>query len=324
MSHAITLRAHGGVENLMWESVDVPPPGPGQLLIRHTTIAVNFHDTYVRTGLYKTLPLPGIPGLEAAAVVEQSGAGVTDFAPGDRIVYTDTAYGAYAERRVVAAALALKIPDGIDDDAAAALNIKGMTACVLLRKVTDIKPGTCILVHAGAGGMGQLLCSWAKHLGAFVIATAGSPEKAAIAKARGADHVILYREESFPESVKALTGGSGVDVVYDSVGKDTFAGSLESLDFLGHLVNFGQSSGPVAPFSPSQLAGKSLTVTRPMLFHYIRDRAALNAVAEETFKAVKSGIIRADISAAFPLREAGQAHTLLESRASTGSIVLRP
>lgn len=324
MTRAITLRAHGGVENLLWESVDVPAPTPGQLLIRHTAIAVNFHDTYVRTGLYKTLALPGIPGLEAAGVVEDVGAGVSDFAPGDRIVYTDTSYGAYAERRVVAAALALKIPADIPDDAAAALNIKGMTACVLLRKVTAIKRGTRVLIHAGAGGMGQLLVSWAKHLGAFVIATAGSAEKADIARARGADHVILYREESFPERVKALTDGKGVDVVYDSVGKDTFAGSLESLDFLGHLVNFGQSSGPVAPLAPSQLAGKSLTITRPMLFHYVRDRAALLGVAEETFAAVKSGIIRADIGAVFPLREAGKAHELIESRASTGSIILRP
>jgi len=324
VTRAITLRAHGGVENLLWESVDVPAPAPGQLLIRHTAIAVNFHDTYVRTGLYKTLALPGIPGLEAAGVVEDVGAGVSDFAPGDRIVYTDTSYGAYAERRVVAAALALKIPADIPDDAAAALNIKGMTACVLLRKVTAIKRGTRVLIHAGAGGMGQLLVSWAKHLGAFVIATAGSAEKADIARARGADHVILYREESFPERVKALTDGKGVDVVYDSVGKDTFAGSLESLDFLGHLVNFGQSSGPVAPLAPSQLAGKSLTITRPMLFHYVRDRAALLGVAEETFAAVKSGIIRADIGAVFPLREAGKAHELIESRASTGSIILRP
>lgn len=324
MSHAVLLRAHGGPENLLWENVEVPPPGPGELRIRHTAIAVNFHDTYVRTGLYKTLTLPGIPGLEAAAIIEDVGPGVTDFAPGERIVYIDTTYGAYAERRVVPAAKALKIPAGIDDATAVSLNIKGLTACVLLRIVHNVGPDTRVLVHAGAGGMGQLLVSWAKHLGAQVIATAGSPAKADIARARGADHVILYRAEAFPEKVRALTAGQGVDVVYDSVGHDTFAGSLESLDFRGHLVNFGQSSGPVAPFSVSQLSAKSLTVTRPMLFHYMRDRAALTALAEETFNAVKSGIIQADIGAEFPLREAGLAHTLLESRASTGSIVLRP
>ena len=321
---AIVLKAHGGAENLLWDTVDVPPPGPGQIAIRHTAIGVNFHDTYVRTGLYKTLALPGVPGLEAAAVVEDVGPDVTAFAAGDRVIYYDTAYGGYAERRILPAALAMKIPTDIDDETAVVLNIKGMTACVLLRRVYTVRPGTRVLIHAAAGGVGQLLCGWAKHLGALVIGTAGSAEKAAVARRCGADHVILYRDEPFLEKVRALTGGQGVDVVYDSVGKDTFAGSLACLDYLGHLVNFGQSSGPVEPFHVSALAGKSLTLTRPMLFHYIRDRAALESVAQETFNAVRSGIIRAEVSAAYPLKDAGKAHQFLESRASTGSVVLTP
>ncbi len=292
--------------------------------LRHTAVDVNFHDTYVRSGSYKTLPLPGIPGLDAVGIVEDVGPGATGFKVGDRVVYIDVAYGAYAEARVLSASLAVLVPDSLSDAAAAAVTLKGMTACMLLRRVHNVAQGQTILVHAAAGATGQLLCSWAKHLGASVIATVGSPEKVAIARGCGADHVILYRTESFPQRVREITAGRGVDVVYDSVGKDTFIGSLESLDFLGHLVNFGQSSGPVPPLDVPRLAAKSLTLSRPLLFHYMRDRAALEKLAAETFAAMAAGIIRAEIGLSLPLAAAAEAHRALESRSTTGAVILTP
>src|SRR5579859_8088610 len=224
MTQAIMLRETGGPERLLWETVTVGEPGPDELLIRHTAIGVNFHDTYVRSGSYKTLKLPGIPGLEAAAVVEKVGSKVTGFSPGDRISYIDPAYGAYSERRLLAARLALHLPDSVSDEVAASLTIKGFTACMLLRHVHVVRPGETLLIHAAAGGVGQPLVRWAKHLGATIIATVGSETKAAIARECGADHVILYREESFVERVAEITQGKGVDVAYDSVGADTFSG----------------------------------------------------------------------------------------------------
>jgi NADPH2:quinone reductase len=217
MSHAIVLREAGGPDKLRYESVEVADPGPGELLIRHTVIGVNFHDCYVRSGLYRTLKLPGIPGLEGAAVVEKVGPGVTGWASGDRIAYIDTAYGAYSQRRLLPAVLALRLPNTVSDEAAASLTIKGFTACMLLRKVHAVRRGETLLIHAAAGGVGQPLVRWAKHLGATVIATVGSEEKAAIARDCGADHVILYRQENFVERVAQITSGRGVDVAYDSV-----------------------------------------------------------------------------------------------------------
>src|SRR5690348_14055858 len=263
MTHAIVLREHGGPEKLLWEPVEVGQPGPGQLRIRHTAIGVNFHDTYVRTGLYKTLSLPGIPGVEAAGVVELVGPDVTAFVPGDRVCYVDQSYGAYSEARLLPASLAMRLPDAISDEAAASLAVKGLTACMLLRHTRRVLPEETILVHAAAGGVGQFLVHWAKHLGARVIATVGSAEKAKIARGCGADDVVLYRSENFVERVKSFTHGRGVDVVYDSVGADTFDGSLECLGYFGTLVNFGQSSGPVAPFAISRLAARSNAVVRP-------------------------------------------------------------
>jgi NADPH:quinone reductase len=324
MSHAIVLRESGGPEQLRYESVDVADPGAGELLIRHTAIGVNFHDTYVRSGLYDTLKLPGIPGLEAAAVIEKVGPGVSGLAVGDRITYIDSSYGAYCERRLLAASLALRLPEDITDEAAASLTIKGFTACMLLKKVHEVRPGETLLIHAAAGGVGQPLVRWAKHLGAIVIATVGSEEKAAIARDCGADHVIRYRHESFVERVAQITAGRGVDVAYDSVGADTFSGSLESLGYLGTLVNFGQSSGPVPPFAVSRLAAKSNAIVRPMLFHYLRGRAALEAIARESFEAMRAGIIRPRIALRLPLARAAEAHTRLESRATSGQIVLVP
>lgn len=324
MSYAIILRETGGPEKLLYEQVEVADPGPGELQIRHTAIGVNFHDTYVRSGLYHTLKLPGIPGLEAAAVIEKIGAGVRGFAVGDRIAYIDESYGAYSQRRLLPALLALRLPDSVSDEAAASLTIKGLTACMLLRKVHAVRSGETLLIHAAAGGVGQPLVRWAKHLGATVIATVGSEEKAGIARECGADHVILYRRESFVDRIAQITGGKGVDVAYDSVGADTFSGSLDCLDYQGTLVNFGQSSGPVPPFAVSRLAAKSNSIVRPMLFHYIRGRAALEAVAEEAFQAMAQDIIRPQVGLRLPLARAAEAHVRLESRATSGQTVLVP
>jgi NADPH2:quinone reductase len=324
VSHAIVLRETGGPDKLRYEAVEVADPGAGEILIRHTLIGVNFHDSYVRSGLYNTLKLPGIPGLEAAAVVEKLGPGVSRFAIGDRIAYIDTAYGAYSQRRLLSAGLALHLPTSVTDEAAASLTIKGFTACMLLRKVHAVRAGETLLIHAAAGGVGQPLVRWAKHLGATVIATVGSEEKAATARECGADHVILYCQESFVERVAQITSAKGVDVAYDSVGADTFTGSLESLGYLGTLVNFGQSSGPVPPFAVSRLAAKSNTIVRPMLFHYIRDRAALESVAKESFEAIERGVIRPQIGLSLPLSQAAEAHTRMESRTTVGQIVLIP
>jgi NADPH2:quinone reductase len=324
MTQAIVLRETGGPEKLQYESVAVGEPGPDELLLRHTAIGVNFHDTYVRTGLYRTLKLPGIPGLEAAAVVEKVGASVTNFAPGDRVSYIDESYGAYSQRRLLPARLAIRLPDSITDEVAASLTIKGFTACMLLRRVHAVRAGETLLIQAAAGGVGQPLVRWAKHLGATVIATVGSEEKAAIARECGADHVILYRQENFVERVAQITQGRGVNVAYDSVGADTFSGSLDCLGFLGTLVNFGQSSGPVPPFAIARLAARSNGVIRPMLFHYIRDRPSLEAMAKETFDAVAQGIVRAQIGLRVPLARAHEAHVALESRATTGSVILLP
>jgi NADPH2:quinone reductase len=322
VTHAIVLRETGGPEKLLWEEVEVGEPGVGELSIRHTAIGVNFHDTYVRTGLYKTLPLPGIPGIEAAGVVERVGPDVTAFVPGDRACYVDAAYGAYSEARVLPAALCYRLPDAISDEAAASLVVKGLTACMLLRHTRRVLPGETILIHAAAGGVGQSLVHWAKHLGVKVIATVGSAEKAAIARGCGADEVILYRSENFVERVAALTHGRGVDVVYDSVGADTFAGSLDCLAYFGTLVNFGQSSGPVPAFAVSRLAARSNSLVRPILFHYLRERSGRDTMAEETLKMVQAGVLRSRIGLRLPLRQAAEAHSALESRATTGAVIL--
>jgi len=324
MTRAIVLHETGGPEKLRWEAVEVGAPGAGELRIRHTAVGVNFHDTYVRSGSYRTLKLPGIPGVEAAGVVERVGPGVSGFAPGNRVCYIDEKYGGYAEARLLPARLALRIPDGLSDEAAAALTVKGLTACMLLRRVHAVRPGEKLLVHAAAGAVGQLLVRWAKHIGATVIATVGSAEKARTVRECGADEVILYREEDFVARVAELTGGEGVDVAYDGVGADTFLGSLDCLNFLGTLVNFGQSSGPVAPFPVSRLAARSNTLVRPLLFHYIRTRGELEAMAREAFAAIEAGVICATIGLRLPLPRAGEAHTALESRATSGAIVLVP
>jgi NADPH2:quinone reductase len=323
-TQAILLRETGGPEQLRLENVTVGDPGPGQLLIRHTAIAVNYHDTYVRSGSYNTLALPGIPGLEAAGVVEQVGAGVTQFRPGERICYVAREYGGYSRLRLLPVERALAIPANVADELAACLCVKGFTACVLLRRVHAVRAGESVLIHAGAGGVGQLLVRWARALGATVITTVGSAPKAEIARAAGAHHIIQYREENFVERVRQITQGHGVAVAYDGVGLDTFSGSLDCLGLLGTLVNFGQASGPVPPLTISRLSARSNGVVRPMLFHYIRERAALEAIAAETFAAVAAGTIKVAVGLRLPLERAADAHTALESRATTGSVILTP
>jgi NADPH:quinone reductase len=323
-SQVIMLREPGGPEQLRLETLDVGDPGPGQLLVRHTAIGVNYHDTYVRSGLYQTLKLPGVPGLEAAGVVEKVGAAVSAFAPGDRIGYVAREYGAYSQLRLLPVERAIRIPAQIDDELAASLCVKGLTACVLLRRVHAVHEGEKVLIHAGAGGVGQMLVRWARSLGATVITTVGSPQKAAIARDCGAHHVIEYRQENFIDRVRQITDGKGVDVVYDGVGQDTFSGSLDCLGVFGMLVNFGQASGPAPPLAVSRLSAGSNSVIRPMLFHYIRERGALDSIAAETFAAVAAGIIRAEVGLRLPLAQAAEAHRALEARATTGSVILRP
>jgi len=323
-SPAIILSHYGGPEQLILAAHDVPEPKPGELLIRHTAVNVNFHDIYVRTGLYKTLALPGVPGLDAVGVVEATGPGEIRFKPGDRIGWISAAYGGYSARRILPSDLAFPIPDGMDDAQAAASIMKGFTARMLVNESHRVKAGQTVLIHAAAGGVGQLLCQWCKALGARVLATVGSEAKAEVARACGADEIIFYREDDFVARVSKLTDGQGVAAVFDSVGKDTFAGSLKCLDYTGTLVNFGQSSGAVAPFTPSELAARSLTVTRPILFHFLRTREALDRYAGETLDAFTDGTMRLIQPERFPLSAAADAHRLLESGKSPGGIVLIP
>ncbi|MCX7863487.1 MAG: quinone oxidoreductase [Novosphingobium sp.] len=320
----IRIEEHGGPEVLRPATIDLPPPGPGEIRIRQTAVGVNYHDVYVRSGLYRTLPLPGVPGIEAVGVVEQTGEGVCGFSRGDRIAYVASTYGCYAEARNLPADLAIHLPDGLGDAEAAASFMKAMTVDVLIRQVRQVRAGEWILVHAAAGGVGQLLTSWASHLGANVIATAGSEEKAKVAHAHGARHVVLYRDEDVPARVREITSGEGVAAAYDSVGADTFQGSMDSLGLCGHLVLYGQASGPVAPIAPTVLAGKSLSLTRPIMFHYIRTRQRLEETASACFDAFEKGIIQPLTPLELPLEDAARAHEILEARQSPGGIVLLP
>jgi NADPH2:quinone reductase len=322
--NAIVIRDFGDPAVLRFTPVEVGPPGTGELRIRQTAIGVNFHDIYVRTGLYRTLALPGIPGLEACGIIEALGPDVIGFAPGDRIAYVTEAYGGYAETRLLRASLAVRVPDGIDDGVASSLMVKGLTTALLVHRIHKIKLGDYVLVHAAAGGVGRLLSQWARHLGAIVIGTVGSEGKAKIARRHGCHHVILYRDNDVVAAVREITSGYGVDVAYDSVGKDTFLGSLECLARLGHLVNFGQSSGPVAPFPVAQLSAKSNTLTRPMLFHYIAERPALEETAAMVFQAVADSVLTVDAIQQYRLRDAPEAHRDLEARRITGAPVLVP
>lgn len=325
MTKAIRIHQIGGPEQMRWEDVEVGAPGPGQALLRQTAVGLNYIDVYHRTGLYPVPALPAVLGLEAAGVVEAVGEGVTAVQPGQRVAYASPPIGAYAQARLMPADRLVAIPDDIDDVQAAGMMLQGMTAQYLLRRTYRVQPGDAILVQAAAGGVGQILCQWARHLGALVIGTVGSDEKAKIAREAGCAHVIVYSRENFAEKVREITGGAGVAVVYDGVGKSTFEGSLDSLAMLGMLVSYGNASGPVPPFEPAILSQKgSLFFTRPTLMHYTAKAADLQASARELFDVVGSGAVRIAVSQTYPLAEAAQAHRDLEARKTTGSTVLLP
>lgn len=325
MPHAIVLSETGGPHNLRWQEISVGDPGPGQVRLRHTAIGLNFIDVYHRTGLYPLPALPAIIGLEAAGVVEAVGEGVTDLVPGSRVAYASPPAGAYAEVRLMPADRLVPLPDAIDDARAAAMMLKGMTAEYLLCRTCKVRSGDTILVHAASGGVGLIVCQWAKHLGATVIGTVGSEAKAELARAHGCDHPILYTKENFVERVRALTDGAGVPVVYDSVGKDTFVGSLDCLRPMGMMVSFGNASGAVPAFEPGVLSAKgSLFLTRPTLIHYTAQRRDLVASAEALFAVVMAGAVRIEVHQRYPLRDAAQAHRDLEARKTTGSTLLMP
>jgi NADPH2:quinone reductase len=292
--------------------------------MKQLAIGLNFHDAYVRSGLYKTLALPGIPGVEAAGEVLEVGADVELFKVGDRVGYVTAAYGAYATERVIAADKLIRLSPDIDFRTAAAVLVKGLTAGMLLSELRPLQAGDVCLVHAAAGGVGRILCQWASHIGARVIGTAGSEEKAAIARSNGCHDAIVYTKEDFASRVLDMTKGRGVDVVYDSVGASTFEGSISALAKRGVLVNFGQSSGPIPPFSPSRLAGKSNAVWRPMLFDYIEDPVRRQEMADRLFEALAQGVVNVDVGAEFPLLRVAEAHRVMEARATTGSTILIP
>ena len=325
MSKAIRIHEYGGPEVLKWEDVEVGSPGRGQARLRQTAAGLNYIDTYHRTGLYPLPALPAVIGMAAAGVVEQVGEGVTAIRPGQRVVYASPPPGAYAVERLMPADRLIALPDAMDDKQAAAMILQGMTAQYLLRRTYRVKARDPILVHAAAGGVGSILCQWAKHLGALVIGTVGSDEKAAIAKSNGCDHTIVYSRENVAERVREITGGAGVAVVYDGVGKATFEGSLDSLRTLGMMVSYGNASGPVPPFEPAILSQKgSLIFTRPTLMHYTAKTEDLHASAGELFEVVLGGHVRIAVNQSYPLNEAAQAHRDLEARVTTGSTALIP
>lgn len=324
MAQAIRFHQTGGPEVLRLDTVDVPPPGAGEVRVRHAAIGVNYIDTYHRGGLYP-LPLPSGLGTEAAGVVEAVGSGVTDFKAGDRVGYCTTAVGAYSTERNVPADKLVKVPEGVDERAVASLMLKGLTVQYLFRQTHRLQAGETILFHAAAGGVGLIACQWARALGVTMIGTAGSDEKAALARANGCTHTIVYTRENFVERVKALTEGKGVPVVYDGVGKDTFPASLDCLQPRGLFVSFGSASGAIAPFNIGLLAQKgSLYATRPSLFGYAATPAQLRAMADELFGLVREGKIKAEARQTFALRDAAEAHRALESRSTTGATILLP
>lgn len=325
MPKAIVVHETGGPEVLRYEEVDVGSPGKGQALVRNSAIGLNFLDVYFRTGLYPAPSgLPFTPGNEGAGEVLAVGEGVTHVRPGDRVAYVGP-LGAYAEQRVMPADRLVKTPDAVADEQAAGMMLKGMTAEYLLCRTFKVKAGDTILYHAAAGGVGLILGQWAKHLGATVIGTAGSAEKTALAKSHGFDHVINYRSEDFVERVREITGGRMCDVVYDSVGKDTFPASLDCLRPLGTFVSFGQSSGPIPPFNLAILSQKgSLFATRPTLFTYIAKREDLESAAGNLFDVVSSGAVKIEVNQRYSLKDAAHAHADLEGRRTTGATILLP
>ena len=324
MVHAIRIHEYGGPEVLRWEEVQVGEPGPGHVRIRQTAVGLNYIDTYHRSGIYKLPQLPAIIGTEGAGVVEAVGPDVTTLKVGDRVGYAGP-IGAYAESRLILADRLIPLPSWIGDEQAAAMLLQGMTAQFLLRSTYVVQPGDTILVQAAAGGVGLILCQWAKNLGATVIGTVSSDEKAELARAHGCDHPIVYTRENFVARVKDITDGQGVPVVYDGVGKTTFMDSLDCLRPRGFMVLFGAASGPVPPLDLQLLAAKgSLYVTRPTLFTYVAKREDLMTSAADLFEVVHAGGVKIEVRQTFPLRDAAEAHRALESRGTTGSTVLSP
>jgi NADPH2:quinone reductase len=321
MSHAIRIHQAGGPDVLNWEEVEVGEPGLGQVRLHQEAAGLNFIDVYHRTGLYKQ-EMPFTPGVEGAGVVEAVGADVTNVKEGDRVAYAGPV-GGYAEQRLIDADRVVRLPEGISSEQAAAMMLKGMTAQMLLRSVFPVQEGDTILVHAAAGGVGLILCQWAKALGATVIGVVGTDEKAELARAHGCDHPIIYRQQDFVAEANRITGGEKLPVVYDSVGRDTFMKSLDCLRVRGLMVSFGNASGPVEPFSPLLLSQKgSLYLTRPTLYHYIATREQLERSANELFDVVSSGKVKIEVQQRFPLEGAAEAHRQLEARKTTGSTIL--
>jgi NADPH2:quinone reductase len=321
MTHAIRIHETGGPDVLKWDEVEVGEPGPGQVKLRQEAAGLNFIDVYHRTGLYKQ-QLPFTPGVEGAGVVEAVGPDVEHVKQGDRVAYAGP-IGGYAEERLIEADRVVKLPKAISCEQAAGMLLQGMTAQMLMRSVFPVQKGDPILIHAAAGGVGLIMCQWAKALGAIVIGTVGSEEKAELAQAHGCDHAILYRKQDFVAEVNRITNGEKLPVVYDSVGRDTFMQSLDCLRLRGLMVSFGNASGPVEPFSPLVLSQKgSLYLTRPTLFHYVATREQLERSAGELFDVVTNGKVKIEVQQRFPLKDAAEAHRQLEARKTTGSTIL--
>ncbi len=328
MTTTMAIRIHGlgGPEVMRWEPVPLPEPGAGEVLVRHEAVGLNFIDTYHRSGLYPVPALPAVLGMEAAGVVEAvgpPGANGPTFQPGDRVAY-GSVLGGYCERRVLPADQLVRVPDGVGFETAAAAMLKGMTSWYLCRRTHRVRAGETVLVHAAAGGVGTILCQWCKALGATVIGTVGGAEKGRLAREHGCDHVILYRDEDFVERVRDITGGEGVPVVFDGVGKATFDGSLECLARFGAMITFGNASGPVPPLNLLRLSAKGLSVARPSLKPYIERRPDLEEAAGELLGHIRAGRIRLTIGQRFPLSRAADAHRALESRETRGCTVLTP
>ena len=324
MTHAIRIHKTGPASVLKWQKVDVEKPKKGEVLIRNTAVGLNFIDTYHRKGLYP-IPTPFIPGVEGAGVVEEVGAGVKRLKAGDRVAYCSDPLGSYAERRTFPAERAIKIPNGISDDQGASMMLKGLTAAMLLKRIHLPGAGDKVLIHAAAGGVGLILCQWAKHLGATVIGTVSSRKKASLARKNGCDHPIIYTEKDFAQQVRRLTKGEGVPVVYDGVGKTTYPASLDCLRSRGMWITYGNASGPVPPVPPLTLLQKgSLFMTRPMLNHYIATNEELTSLARELFSAVRKGAVKIQVNQRYALKDAAKAHRDLEQRKTTGSTVLIP
>ncbi|MGG5810788.1 quinone oxidoreductase family protein [Falsiroseomonas sp. CW058] len=323
MNHAIRVHEYGGPEQMIWEDVPLPAPKPGEALVRHRAVGLNYIDVYFRTGLYKAPSLPATIGMEAAGVVEAVGEGVTHVAPGDRVAYATAPIGAYAEARTIKADRLVKVPDAISLEQAAAMMLQGMTACFLLTRTYKVQPGQTILIHAAAGGVGLIMTQWAKHIGCTVIGCVSTEEKAALARAHGADHVVVGIE-ALPAQVKEITGGAMLPVVFDSVGRDTFTTSLDCLAPYGMMVSFGNASGPVTTDIGILAAKGSLYLTRPTLATYTAKREDLEAHSAALFDVVAQGKVNIRVNQTFALKDAAEAHRALEARRTTGSTVLLP